>query len=186
MFQIVLIAQLFSKRSHMTDILLVGGVALVTASLLMGYIKRRKKAAVRPTPHEQIDRMKQQRGMRGDLENLMVEIEQLSRRFGAQLDAKSIRLERLLGEADRRIEKFQELIREPQAAHSPQKGDPLAPPPQGASDPQHAGGGGRVLADPLAKSVYALSDQGLEPADIAQRLGELVGKIELILALRNA
>ena len=38
--------------------------------------------------------------------------------------------------------------------------------------------------DPLAKSVYSFADQGLDPAAIAAKLNEHVGKIELILALR--
>ena len=38
--------------------------------------------------------------------------------------------------------------------------------------------------DPLARSVYQLADEGMEPTQIAQQLDEHIGKIELILALR--
>jgi hypothetical protein len=42
-----------------------------------------------------------------------------------------------------------------------------------------------VPDDPLARQVYQLADTGLAPADIAQKIGEHVGKVELILALRS-
>jgi hypothetical protein len=37
----------------------------------------------------------------------------------------------------------------------------------------------------LAQQIYRLSDAGLTPGEIAQRLGQHTGKIELIIALRN-
>lgn len=40
--------------------------------------------------------------------------------------------------------------------------------------------------DPLSASVYELADRGRSPVEIAQQLDEQVGKVELILALRQA
>jgi hypothetical protein len=40
-------------------------------------------------------------------------------------------------------------------------------------------------ADPLAKEIYALADAGHSPVDIASRLQEHTGKVELMLALRR-
>jgi hypothetical protein len=42
-----------------------------------------------------------------------------------------------------------------------------------------------VALDPLTRSVYELADGGLAAVDIARRLDEQVGKVELILALRR-
>jgi hypothetical protein len=39
--------------------------------------------------------------------------------------------------------------------------------------------------DPVTRRVYGLADQGLTPVEIAGRLEEQVGKVELILALRG-
>ena len=38
---------------------------------------------------------------------------------------------------------------------------------------------------PLCQSIYALADRGHEPADIARQLDEQIGKVELVLALRQ-
>ena len=39
--------------------------------------------------------------------------------------------------------------------------------------------------DPLTQSVYELADTGYQPLQIAQELDEQVGKVELILSLRD-
>ena len=73
------------------DLIPAGAITLIAAGLLMHY-RKRKASMVRERldPNEQLDRNRQLRGIRGDLEDLMVEIEQLAKRFGTQLDAKSI------------------------------------------------------------------------------------------------
>jgi len=190
MTQIAYITLFLADRFVFSDLLLVAGVALVTTSLLMIYRKRRRRAAQRPTPHEQIEQMRQRRGVRGDLEDLMVEIEQLAKRMGAQLDAKSIQLEQVLREADQRIEQLSGLCREKQAhdAFEDSHRSGLAPAGGVGSDPPTGAvsTGGDPSEKAMVKAVYALADQGLTPADIANRLGELVGKVELILALRGS
>ena len=42
-----------------------------------------------------------------------------------------------------------------------------------------------VRLDPFAASVYELADRGRSPVEIAQCLHEQVGKVELVLALRQ-
>jgi hypothetical protein len=39
--------------------------------------------------------------------------------------------------------------------------------------------------DPVTAEIYRLNDQGLSPMDIARKLGQHLGKVELILALRQ-
>lgn len=41
------------------------------------------------------------------------------------------------------------------------------------------------LEDPVARSIYRLADQGASAMDIARKLNEHLGKVELILALRQ-
>ena len=86
----------------MWSVLLAGMVLIATALIL-----RARKAHQNLTPREQLERMKQQRGVRGDLKEIMAEVEQLARRFSAQLDAKTHHLERLIDEADQRIERLE-------------------------------------------------------------------------------
>lgn len=193
-------------RDH-PQLLLVGGLLLITMFFMSRMVKRRKRGPASIVgPHEQLERLKQARGMRGDLEQLMVEIEQMAKRMGAHLDAKSMRIERLLDEADERIAKLE-------ALEQHRTGDGSASSTASSSTPNNAAGqadasstnddssASQLLVtattpsepavdslpdDPLARSVYKLADEGVDPHQIARQLDEHVGKVELILALRSA
>jgi hypothetical protein len=91
--------------------LLVPGLVLVIASLFFSIRNRKKRNQNDPSlsAAEQIERNRNLRGMRGDLEQIMVEIEQMAKRVGHQLDAKAIRLEHLLDQADLKIAQLQHL-----------------------------------------------------------------------------
>jgi len=152
----------------------LGGLMLIVIGLMMMLRKRRRKAHQHESPMERVERYQQQRGMHDDLEAVMVEVEQLARRFSSQLDAKSVQLEKLIREADERISQLEQL---PALETSPEVfpanlKPQVSPPPE---TPEY----------PLTQWVYRLADQGHNPADIAQKLDEHVGKVELILALRK-
>ncbi len=159
----------------------VVGVLLITMSMMMGIRKKRRRSQARGTTRDRVEELKQRHEVRGDLEQLMVEIEQLAKRFGAQLDAKTVQMERLIDEADGKIRELKQLGQARQDAPQIYTPQPSSPKPQ---DP--------ALSDPpspddvLKRSVYDLAEQGHDPAEIARRLDEHVGKIELILALRKS
>ena len=168
------------------NILLVGGAILVTVWALMLTRSKTRNSRSVASPRELIERNRQISGMQGQLQELMVEVEAMARRFGVQLDAKARRLENLLSQADDRIEELRELQGqpprqtseitqgEPQSESSPaqdQSQQPAPPPP--------------IAEDPLAKSVYQLADSGMDAHAIAMELDEHVGKVELIMALRK-
>ncbi len=166
------------------------GVLLITLGMLMGVRKRRRLSAMRGTARDQVEELKQRHAVRGDLEQLMTEVEQLAKRFAAQLDAKAARLERLIDEAETRITELKQLEEARRATLSLQK----------AAAPEHSTGTNETVPSPseaapsppkppddtLKQQVCALADQGLDPIEIARQLNEHVGKIELILALRKA
>ncbi|MCC6580986.1 MAG: hypothetical protein IT440_11145 [Phycisphaeraceae bacterium] len=133
-------------------------------------LRARKRPTQQITAQEQLERLKQARGVRGDLEQVMVEVEELSRRFSAQLDAKAMQLEKLIAEADQRIARLSQL-----PAGTPTNmvftSAPAAPPPESE--------------DPLTRRVHQLADAGLTSDQIAAETKEHIGKIELILALRR-
>ena len=126
---------------------------------------------------------------------LALELEGLSRRLADELDSRADRLEKLIADADDRLARLERLTASivhasPETAH-------------GLAEVKHFGacGGGTgptgdqavrsaaaVIAeiDPIALEVYQLADGGLPPVQIAQRLGQHTGKVELILALRRA
>ncbi|MEM1212746.1 MAG: hypothetical protein AAGI68_10665 [Planctomycetota bacterium] len=161
------------------DFVLVAGLLLI---ILAGFMLLRKRHAKGPdtTAREHIHRLKEEHGVRGDLESLMVDIEQLAKRLSSQLDAKVTEVEKVLAEADQRIAQLQSNS-PPAPAAAEAHPQPASPTPakQNATAPP-------LPVDPLTQAVYDLADAGQEPADIAQQTGEHLGKVELILALRRA
>lgn len=96
----------------------------------------------------------------------------------AQLDARAVRLERLVDHAEAaisRLERAQGLmpLDEEARAEAPRV-DRTARPHEGLSN-----------IDPMHRRVYELADAGREPVAIAQELGQPTGQVELILALRR-
>lgn len=107
------------------------------------------------------------------------ELDELCKRVADELDQRAERLEKLIAEADTKLARLERLTAGTVAAIP----DPLAvltePKRLATPAPIHDG-------DPLAGEVYRLSDSGLPPIQIAQKLGQHTGKVELILALRRA
>lgn len=171
------------------DLLLFAGLAFLTIWLMMRLAKRHK---MRPqhdrtanlTPDERLERMKQERGVKGDLEGLMVEIEELSKRVGTRLDVKIVQVERLIRDADQRIAELQRLQNsaDPSSMGLPPGSNPSPLETNAAASPSPEPPPG----DELSRNVYKLADSGHTPVEIARTLREHVGKVELILALRRA
>lgn len=133
--------------------------------------------------------LSRQRGVEREMSGVLVELTEMTRQVGAQLDTRAARLEVLIQQADQRIATLQSI--------SPQRG-----PDANASSPLGAQGGSlnasyaasadprttataSVPVDPRHAEVYALADQGNSPPEIAARLGRPNGEIQLILALRS-
>ena len=153
----------------------VGILFIIMAMFSLGR-SRKRTIASRDSARDHVDRARQKQGVRDDLEALMVDINRMARDLGGQLDAKIIRIEKANQEAEERIaqlEALRESLANP-AALQAQPADQIVTPQAAPED-----------ADPLTREVYALADQGVGPADIAEKLNEHVGKIELILALRT-
>jgi hypothetical protein len=153
---------------------MVAGVVFMGVLLtftIRGRIARRNRE--RPSPRELIEQVKASRGRADDANVAEGHLADTARRLGAQLDNKARRLEVLIREADERIAALDQgganHARVP-AADTLREAAPLPNPPP---------------LDPLTRSVYDHADSGLSPLEIAQQLDEQVGKVELILALRE-
>ena len=172
-------ALLLSQTERMLpELLMAAGVVMLIVFVVLN-IRRRaaSRGGARLSPHEKLERIKQTHGMRGDLRDMMVELEDLTRRFSAQLDAKTVRLEKLLSEADARIEELRRL-----RGGGGMDGGSAAGPTQERSE---ANSSLQDEPDPLTRDIYQRADAGQTPVQIAGELNEHVGKIELILALRQ-
>lgn len=170
--------------------LLAVGILFIIAAMFSLGRSRNRQASTRATARDHVERARQKQGVRDELEALMVDINRMAKDLGGQLDAKIVRIEQATREADERIAQLQALkdtlsqpapyAVQPPPATAELVGDVAgmdAPQPHPASQPQ---------ADSLTREVYALADSGLGPGDIAEQLGEHVGKVELILALRSS
>lgn len=164
--------------------LLAVGVALLAASVLMGVRRKRAAQAGRPTARDKLEELQHRSAVRGDLESLMVEIEAMARRMGAQLDAKAVHLEMLLREADARVEQLKGAGAGVGArVGSESKGGGEAN-GEVTGDPSPSPGADGLRRESLTRAVAALADEGLTGREIATRLGEHQGTVELILGLR--
>lgn len=107
------------------------------------------------------------------------DIEELAERLAAKLDAKAARLERLLAQADARLAALGQAVEQPGPSASMRV--PTGRPTSNV----------RLVSEndetPAAhRRVYELADQGLASREIAQRLSQPVGQVELVLALRRS
>ena len=115
----------------------------------------------------------QQRAVERQMESLLVELSQMARQLTAQLDTRATKLELLIREADEKIAalKGDSSVSSPPPSDQRPETAPAATEPASDGDPRHA-------------EVYELADAGLAAPQIAQKLGQPTGEIELILALR--
>jgi hypothetical protein len=124
--------------------------------------------------------MKDRRGMQGDLQELIIELEELSRKINAQIDTKFAKLEASIMHADKRIEALRSLI---QQGTGQSDVDVMIDDERDESAPNDSDS--RVPADPRHAQVYALADARKSSTEIACETGIPTGEVELILALRN-
>jgi LPXTG-motif cell wall-anchored protein len=152
--------------------LLLGGLAIVAG--LFFFIKRREKAfdgSPKQYRREIDSANRETADIRNDLEKLLGELERLSTKITAQLDEKYGVLQDAVKDADQRIFAMRTLV---QAANSML--GPVTPAPERLPSAQ----------DLRTQRIHELSDQGLGVHEVARRLEEPVGEVELILNLRRS
>lgn len=132
--------------------------------------RRESPPLFRPQPGE--------REMQRDLEALMVELQELSRKISAEIDTRFVKLETAIHDADRRIAVLNRLSRGQEAPPLPPVGAPSAGLGNGAVSAD-------VAADTRHQVVYELADAGFNAVEIARDLGKTPGEVELILNLRR-
>jgi hypothetical protein len=146
-----------------------GGSSLQVALLLAGlailfltiYLRRRRPSPdLRPPGSFE----EQARDPRRELEQLLADIQDLSRDQIARLDTKIRLLTQLIADCDQRKRELEELL-----GRLP--GGAAAPAPRSAN--------------PLHDRVYGLQDAGIDVLEICRQTGLEKGEVELILGLRR-
>lgn len=145
--------------------------ALLAAGLLMSSLRRRQQHRGQQETRGSSQRsvpvpVSEQQQLRRDLESLLVELQELSRKISAQIDTRFAKLETVIRDADRRIAVLERLNRQADI--------------KTGSIPQET-----PTSDIRHSAVYELADTGLTSVDIAKELGKTPGEVELILNLRN-
>lgn len=160
-------------------VMLVLAVAGLTIVMLSTRRRVRKSHRQSPTStRERFSQLQAQRETTRDLEQVMLELDQLSRQIHGRIDTKLARLEALMRDADGRIERLSELIR---AA----KGESTLEITPGSEDPHAVPPTPSDVEDERHEAIYRLADSGQSTAQIAKEVDKTTGEIELILALRR-
>jgi hypothetical protein len=153
------------------------GLAIVTILYAALRPLMRKKDPLSKPPA--FTSLAQQRSVERQMQNVLVELSEMSRQITAQLDTRAAKLEAMIREADEKIATLKALQGSAGGISSGAAPAPLSPVERGGNLPADP------IVDPSHAMVYALADQGRSQKDIAQELNRPSGEIELILALRR-
>lgn len=160
-------------------VLAVVGLTIVMLSTRRRIVRSQKNPS--RTVQDRHAGLSKQIGVRRDMETVMAELDKLSRQIHGRIDTKLARLEKLIRDADQRIARLSQLSATSSASHGSTVEITLD-----REDPhQPAFAKPRPAAKDRQQAVYHLADTGLSPVEIAQRIGETPGVIELMLALRR-
>jgi hypothetical protein len=155
---------LLLQSSPSQNWILYGVVMFLIAYMVIRPMMKRKKDPLEKSAVP--SSLAQQRSVERQMQNILVELSEMSRQITAQLDTRAAKLELLIKDADERIAKLQ--------ASVPVSDAPFAPrlPAEPVVDPRYA-------------EVYSLADQGRSATEIAAALNQPYGEIDLILKLRR-
>lgn len=165
----------------------LAGLTILIASTSRRVRKNRREE--RQTVQRQPQVTEQPASTVRDVEQVMTELDRLSREVHERLDAKIAKLERLIRDADGRIARLSSEVNgtsdgrldvtldeeSPERDWSANAGSlerGSEPPSRTAAASQHA-------------ALYRLADEGLSTTEISKRTGRLAGEVELILSLRR-
>lgn len=156
---------------------------IVVATTLMMISQRRRRQESGPSPRlyarEQLARLKEEKVVHSEIGEVMSHLEQLAREIDAQLDAKLMRMDRCIRDADDRINRLDRVTRNLKAGAS-----------LDVTVDRDSAESLRPLTDDTDRGdnerVFRLADTGKTAREIAGSIGRPIGEIDLILALRVA
>jgi len=173
---VLLETQNFLSDKSAPYVILGLGSFIVIYIVVRPFMRRKKDPMEKPNFMRSLS---QQRSVERQMENLLVELSEMSRQMTAQLDTRAAKLEMLIKDADERIATLQQISQN--APPSPRMSF-AEPKPAALEAPAVPGA---VEEDSRHREIYALADSGKSISDIATTLARPSGEIELILALRR-
>jgi hypothetical protein len=162
----------FSPSQLSLLVLVLGVIAL----LLIVTRRRLRESQNSPRAYarEQIRRIRDERNVNHEVEDVMVELQDLSRQISAQIETRFAKLESVIRSADERIDRLTRLLRQTDGQPTL---DVTVADDAPAVDPA-------ARPDSTRRLIYQLADAGRTPVEIARELDTTTGEVELILALR--
>ena len=126
------------------------------------------------------------------MQNVIVELSDMTRQMSAQLETRAAKLEQLMREADTKIAELRAIAETVDASRRPiaEQLTEIANDVIKSVDAEPSRPSMRLVSDSKPHSedrwaeVYRLGDEGLTLPEIARRLARPNGEVELILALR--
>jgi len=180
--------------------LLLGVLCLVMLSVSMLRRSHQRSATARDLTREQLARLRDQRDVRQSMDELLIQLEEVSRRINAQVDTRFAKLEAVIRDADERIARLGTLTpakpppgrnvkraeQRAAAVHPPAESDGGGLPARQADTPTKGDDGPPVAGqEEQRRRVYEMADSGALPITIADALNLPLGEVELILNLRD-
>ncbi len=156
-------------------------LAVAGISIVMILTRRRIRDSQRlnrTSARQRFARLEEESRAGRDLEQVMLELDQLSRQVHGRINTQVAKLEAVMREADRKIESLTRLTR---SAH----GVPALEVTLDGEDPYKAASTTSVVETSRHANIYGFADRGMSIVDIAREVGKTAGEIELILALRK-
>ncbi len=183
-------------------------VALSAGILAVAYLLLRKGSRRKdPLDHKPPLTLAQHRQVDRDMGNLLVELSDMARQVSSQLDTRAKKLELLIDEADRRIERLTGIMATGAPVSPTDRPAPREPSPNRDFPPIRDLPNARDYPpardlqthrdfpptptappdglDPRHADIHRLADEGLGARAIAEKLNRPNGEVELILALRH-
>jgi hypothetical protein len=168
---------------------LVAVVVILTIIYAVLRPLRKKDPLMKPPQFASLSR---QRSVEREMQNVLVELSEMTRQVSAQLDTRATKLEMLIKDADQRIATLKALSGLGTGSQEFAYPEPVEAPPvekKRLSDPVPEVVEQSVEPpsppDPRYAEIYAMADEGRSSQEIAQQLNRPSGEVELILALRG-
>ena len=188
------------------------GVSILLLMLRRMQMRKPKASSPRQAAHNQVADIRDQQRMHTAVDDMLVQLEEASRRVGADLDTRFMKLEAVIRDADERIARLEELSSgAPARTDHPKPSAPARPAPtvtiKGATLPKSNGRDAATAApvttptpakrpvtprseqppgvDARYTSVCQMIDGGATAIETAEKLGLPLGEVELIINLRN-
>jgi len=155
-------------------------LGMIVAATVLTLLSIRRKREGGPSPRayarEMAGQIREEKAVQSDMAEIMLRLQQVAREINAQLDAKFVRLERCIADADRRIERMDA----PVGGDTRRKRLDVT---VGERTSQEAPAPEPTEMDRVRRKVQAMTDRGVSASEIARAVGKPLGEVELMIAL---